>query len=40
MVYSDLILSGKLYSYLADIDTQARAKLNLLVMQMAKKDGQ
>ena len=27
MLYSDLVLSGKLYSYLADIDTQARNKL-------------
>ena len=39
VVYSDLILSGKLYSYLADIDTQARAKLHLLVTQMAEKEG-
>ena len=31
MVYSDLVLSGKLYTYLADIDTQARNKLDLLV---------
>ena len=38
MVYSDLVLSGKLYSYLADIDTQAREKLNLLVMQIAEKE--
>ena len=39
VVYSDLILSGKLYSYLAGIDTQARAKLHLLVTQMAEKEG-
>lgn len=39
MVYSDLILSGKLYSYLADIDTQARNMLDLLVTQMAEKEG-
>ena len=31
--------SGKLYSYLADIDTQARNKLDLLVMQLAEKAG-
>ena len=37
--YSDLVLSGKLYSYLADIDTQARNKLDLLVMQLAEKEG-
>lgn len=39
MVYNNLILSGKLYSYLADIDTQARARLDLLVVQMAEKEG-
>ena len=39
MVYTDLVLSGKLYRYLADIDAQARNKLDLLVMQLAKKDG-
>ena len=39
MVYTDLVLSGKLYGYLADIDTQARAKLHLLVTQMAEKEG-
>ena len=31
MLYSDLVLSGGLHSYLADIDTQARNKLHLLV---------
>lgn len=39
MVYTDLILSGKLYGYLADIDTQARTKLDLLVTQLAEKEG-
>ena len=39
MVYTDLVLSGKLYSYLADIDTQARNMLDLLVMQLAEKEG-
>ena len=39
MIYSDLILSGKLYSHLADIDTQARNKLHLLVTQLAEKEG-
>ena len=39
MVYTDLVLSGKLHSYLADIDTQARNKLDLLVMQLAEKEG-
>ena len=39
IIYSNLILSGKLYSYLADIDTQARNKLDLLVIQLAEKEG-
>lgn len=38
-LYSDLVLSGKLYSYLADIDTQARNKLHLLITQLAEKEG-
>lgn len=39
MLYSDLVLSGKLCSYLADIDTQARNKLHLLVTWLAEKEG-
>lgn len=39
IIYSDLVLSGKLYGYLADIDTQARNKLDLLVTQLAEKEG-
>lgn len=39
IIYSDLVLRGKLYSYLADIDTQARNKLDLLVTQLAEKEG-
>ena len=39
IIYSDLVLSGKLYSYLADIDTQARNRLDLLVRQLAEKEG-
>ena len=39
IIYSDLILRGKLHGYLADIDTQARNKLDLLVIQLAKKEG-
>ena len=39
IIDSNLILSGKLYSYLADIDTQARNKLDLLVIQLAEKEG-
>ena len=32
IIYSDLVLSGKLYGYLSDIDTQARNKLDLLLL--------
>lgn len=39
MLYNDLILSGNLYSYLSAIDTQARNKLDLLVTQLAEKEG-
>ena len=39
MLYNDLVLSGKLYSYLSGIETQARNKLDLLVMQLAEKEG-
>lgn len=39
VLYDDLILSGKLYSYLADIDTQARNRLALMTKQMAEKEG-
>lgn len=39
MLYNDLLFSGKLYGYLADIDTQARNKLNLIVKQLAEKEG-
>ena len=39
ILYSDLVLSGKLFNYLADIDIQARNKLNLIVKQLAEKEG-
>lgn len=39
IIYSDLVLSGKLYNYLADIDTQARNKLDPLVTQLAEQEG-
>lgn len=38
ILYNNLVLSGKFYSYLADIDTQAQARLDLLVAQMAEKE--
>ena len=38
VLYADLVLSCKLYGYLADIDTQARNKLNLIATQLAEKE--
>lgn len=39
MVYSGLIFSEKLYCYLADINTQTRNILDLLVTQLVEKAG-
>lgn len=39
ILYADLVLSCRLHSYLAGIDTQANAKLALLTKQMAEKEG-
>ena len=39
MAYSDLVLCSKLHSYLADIDTQARIRFDLLITQMAEREG-
>ena len=38
-VYTELLTSGKLHSYLADVDEQARAQLELIVSQMAEQEG-
>ena len=38
-LYTDLQLSGKLNSYLADIDQQAEVMLSRLVEQMAQRQG-
>lgn len=32
--YNDLLLSGKLWTYLADLDEQAQARLDVIVSQM------
>lgn len=39
VLYTDLVLSCKLHSYLTDIDAQAQTKLELLIKQMAGKEG-
>ena len=38
-IYSGLLISGKLDSYLRDIDRQAGAMLSQIVQQMAARDG-
>ena len=39
IIYTDMLTSGKLHSYLADINEQAQDMLELLVKQMAEKEG-
>ena len=39
VLYADLLTSGKLNGYLADIDRQAEEMFSRLVKQMAKADG-
>ena len=38
-LYADLLTSGKLSSYLAEVDNWAKETLDLLVKQMAEKQG-
>ena len=39
LLYTDLVLSCRLHNYLADIDTQARNKFDLLVTHLAETGG-
>ena len=39
MVYSDLLLSGKLHTVLADLNEQATDRLNLMIRQMTEAEG-
>lgn len=39
LLYSNLLTSGKLNSYLADIDRQAQEMLSRLVKELAEKEG-
>lgn len=38
-LYSSLLLSGKLNSYLADIDRQAQEQMDIIIQQMAQAQG-
>lgn len=39
VAYTDLLTSGKLHTYLADIDERAREQVKLLMKQLAEKEG-
>ena len=39
VLYSEHLLSGKLYSHLLEIDEACEARMELLVLQMAKLEG-
>ena len=39
MLYTNLLISGKLNSYLADIDRQAEEMFSRLVKQLSEKEG-
>lgn len=39
VLYSELLLSGKLYSHLLEIDETCEERMELLVLQMAKREG-
>ena len=39
VLYQSLLLSGKLYTILADLDEQAAKRCRLIVQQMAKAEG-
>ena len=39
LLYSELLLSGKLYSHMLEIDEACEGRLELLVQQMAKSEG-
>ena len=39
VLYSELLISGKLNSYLADIDRQAEEMFSRLVQQLSEKEG-
>ena len=38
-VFDSMLMSGKLHSYLADVDEQARDMFDTLVEQMMKREG-
>ena len=39
VLYTDLLISGKLQSYLADVEKQAEERMLLLTKQMSEREG-
>ena len=39
IIYSNLLCAGKLHTYLADINEQVQERLEVLMKQMAEKEG-
>ena len=39
VIFSELLLSGKLYPHLLEIDDACEGRMELLVLQMAKREG-
>ena len=39
ILFNDLILSGRLWTYLADLDEQAQERLSLIIEQMKASEG-
>lgn len=39
LLLNHLILTGKLHTYLADLDEQAKERYRLILRQMAEKEG-
>lgn len=37
--YSDMVISGKIWTYLADLNEQAQARLELIIEQMKEAEG-
>ncbi|MCD8161565.1 MAG: TnpV protein [Clostridiales bacterium] len=39
LLYTDMVISGKIWTYLADLNEQAQARLELIIEQMKEAEG-
>lgn len=39
LLYTDMVISGEIWTYLADLNEQAQARLELIIEQMKKAEG-